>query len=111
MTPGRIFGREPAAFAGLVQGVLALLLSLHMFGLTNENVGLIMACFTAAMGVYTAWSTRDTMLGVIVGLVNATAALAVGYGAELSVETTSAAIAITTVLVGFFQRTQTSPAV
>jgi len=106
----RILGREPAAWAGLVQGLLALALSLHLVGLTAENVGLIMACFTAAMGVYVAWATRDTMLGVIVALVNSSAALAIGYGLDLSTETTSATIAVVTVLVGFFQRTQTSPA-
>lgn len=101
--------REPAALVGLSSGVLALLLSLNLFGLTNESVGLIMGVVTATLGVYTAWKTRDTMLGVIVGLVNATFALVAGYGFELSADTTAAAIAIVTVVVGFFQRTQTSP--
>lgn len=101
--------REPAALVGLVSGVLALLLSLDQLGLTNEKVGLIMGVVTALVGVYTAWKTRDTMLGVIVAAVNATAALVVGYGFELSADTTAAAIAIVTVLVGFFQRTQTTP--
>lgn len=101
--------REPAALVGLVSGVLALLLSLNLFGLTNENVGLIMGVVTAALGVFTAWKTRDTMLGVIVGLANAAFALVAGYGFELSADTTAAAIAIVTVVAGFFQRTQTTP--
>lgn len=105
----KIFGREPAAFIGLISGVLSLLLSLNLLGLTNETVGLIMGVVTAAFGVYTAYVTKDTMLGVIVGFVNATFALVAGYGFELSPDTTAAAIAIVTVLVGFFQRTQTSP--
>lgn len=101
--------REPAAFVGLISGVLALLLSLNLFGLTNENVGLIMGVVTAGLGVFTAWKTRDTMLGYIVAFANATFALVAGFGFELSADTTAAAIAIVTVLVGFFQRTQTSP--
>lgn len=105
----KIWGREPAAFIGLISGVLSLLLSLNLFGLTNENVGLIMGVITAVFGVVTAYVTRDTMLGVIVGLVNAIFALVAGYGFELSADTTAAAIAVVTVLVGFFQRTQTSP--
>ena len=105
----KIFGREPAAFVGLISGVLALLLSLNLFGLTNENVGLIMGVVTAVFGVVTAYVTRDTMLGVIVGLVNAVFALVAGYGFELSADTTAAAIGVVTVLVGFWPRGQTTP--
>jgi hypothetical protein len=106
---GRILGREPAAWAGLIQALLALALSLDWFGLTNERVGLIMAVVSAVVGVYLAWVTASTMLAVIVGLVNAVFALVAGYGYELSTATTSAAIAVVTVVVGLFQRTQTSP--
>lgn len=101
--------REPAALLGLVSGVLALLLSLDQFGLTNEKVGLIMGVATALAGIYTAYVTNATMLGVIVGAVNAAFALVAGYGFELSPDTTAAAIAIVTVVVGFFQRTQVTP--
>lgn len=101
--------REPAALLGLASGILALLLSLNQFELTNEKVGLIMGVFTALAGVYTAYVTSATMLGVIIGFVNATFALVAGYGFELSPDTTAAAIAIVTVLVGFWQRTQVSP--
>lgn len=101
--------REPAALLGLVSGVLALLLSLDQLGLTNEKVGLIMGAVTAVAGIYTAYVTNATMLGVIVGAVNAAFALVAGYGFELSPDTTAAAIAIVTVVVGFFQRTQVTP--
>lgn len=109
MSAGRIFGREPAAWIGLIQALLALALSSSAFSLTPETVALIMAVVTAAFGVYTAWVTAGTMLGVIVGLANAVAALVVGYGFNLSTATTSAAIALITVALGFFQRTQTTP--
>jgi len=106
---GRILGREPAAWSGLIQALLVLALSNHAFSLTPETVALIMAVVTAAFGVYTAWVTANTMLGVIVGLANAIFALVIGYGLDLSTEMTSAAIALITVTVGFFQRTQTTP--
>lgn len=101
--------REPAALVGLISGVLALLLSLNQFGLTNERVGLIMGVVTAALGIYTAWATSATLLGVIVAFANATFALVAGYGFELSADTTAAAIAIVTVVVGYWQRTQVTP--
>jgi len=106
---GRILGREPAAWSGLIQALLALALSLNLFALTSETVALIMAVVNAAFGVYLAWVTANTMLGVIVGLTEAVFALVAGYGYELSTATTAAAIAVVTVLVGFFQRTQTTP--
>lgn len=105
----KIFGREPAAFLGLISGALALLLSLNLFGLTAETVGLIMAFITAAVGVVTAYVTKDTMLGYLVAAVNAGFALFAGYGLEASPELTAAAIGLVTVIVGFYQRTQTSP--
>lgn len=106
---GRILGREPAAWSGLIQALLALALSLGLFDLTAETVGLIMAVVAAAFGVYLAWVTHATMLGVIVGLTNAVVALFAGYGYGLSTTTAAAVIAVVTVVVGFFQRTQTSP--
>jgi hypothetical protein len=106
---GRILGREPAAWSGLIQALLALAVSNSAFGLTGEKVGLIMAVVSAVFGVYIAWVTANTMLAVIVGLANAVFALVAGYGLELSTATTAAAIALVTVVVGFFQRTQTSP--
>lgn len=106
---GRVFGREPAAWSGLIQALLALALSLHMWGLSNEGVGLIMAVVAAAFGVYNAWVTANTTLAAVVGLLNATFALVAGYGYELSPMTTAAAIALVTAAAGLFHRTQTSP--
>jgi hypothetical protein len=106
---GRILGREPAAWSGLIQALLALALSVDRFNLSNEKVGLIMAVVAAVFGVYNAWVTASTMLGVIVGLANAAFALMAGYGFELSTATTAAVIALVSAAVGFFQRTQTSP--
>jgi hypothetical protein len=68
-----------------------------------------MAVVTALASVYTAWATKDTMLGVVVGLGKAVLALAVGFGLNLSPEQTAATIALITMGAGFFNRTQTYP--
>lgn len=110
----KIFGKEPAAYIGLIEGVLALLLSWHFtsshLGLTNETVALIMAVVVAAFSLVTAFYTKNVQLAVVLGLVKAAVALAVGYGLHLSIDQTAAIITFTTVAFGLFNRQQTSPA-
>jgi hypothetical protein len=101
--------REPAFYVGLFEAVLAVLLSFGLFGLTGEKVSLIMAVVVAGLGFYTAWATRDTLLGVGVGLSKAVLALGIGYGLMLTDAQTGALIAVVTVALGAFNRTQTSP--
>ena len=105
----KIFGREPAVWVGLIGGALTLLVSMGVLDFTNEQTGLAMAVVAAVFGVITAYLTKDTMLGVVVGFSKAAIALAVGFGASFSPELTAAIIAFVTVTMGFFQRTQTSP--
>lgn len=106
----KLFGREPAAWVGLIEASLALLVALSIVNITSEQTALIMAAVVAVFGVVTAYLTKDTMLGVLVGLTKAVIALAVGFGAHFSPELTASIIAFVVVIVGFFQRTQTSPA-
>lgn len=106
----KIFGREPAVWIGLIGGALTLLVSMGVLDFTNEQTALSMAAVSAVFGVITAYLTKDTMLGVLVGLTEAVIALAVGFGASLSPELTASIIAFVNVAVAFFQRTQTSPA-
>lgn len=103
----KIFGREPAALVGVVEMFLALLLTLNLFGLGQEEVGAIMAVVAAAVGAVVAYTTRDTLVSALVGLTKAGLILAVTYGAPLTDNQTSAAIAFVTVTLGYFLRTQT----
>lgn len=105
----KIFGREPAAIVASIEAVLALLVAFQL-GLDSAHVGLIMGVVVAAFGVYTAWATHDTLLGIVVGFIKAVLALAIGYGLPLSPEQTAALIAVVTVALGLFNRQQTSPA-
>lgn len=107
----RIFGREPAALVGVLEGVLALLLSFGLFDLTQDRVGAIVAAVAALFGLLTAYLTKDTLLGVAVGLAKALLVLGATYGLHVSTEQNGAILAVITVLIGFWQRGQTSPAV
>lgn len=106
-----IFGREPAAIVGVIEAGLVLALTFGVPGLTGDSVVNVIAVVATALGVYTAYVTRDTLLGVVVGLAKALIALAVGYGLTLSPEQTGAIIAMVTMGLGLFQRTQTAPAI
>lgn|GEM_PF-3402001 len=109
----KIFGREPAAIAGLIEGALALLLAfgwLSFIGLRGqEDLAVVMAVVSGAMGVYVAWVTDETLLGYVLGLVKALIALGAVYGLTLSAEETGALIAFLTVALGFWQRDKVEP--
>lgn len=106
---GLIFGREPAAWIGLIEALVTLILVLWPGLVSATMIALIMAVITAGLGFYTAWVTKDTMLGVTIGLLKAILALAAGFGLHLTADQTGAVIALVTVVLGLFQRTQTSP--
>lgn len=108
----RLFGREPAAWVGLVEAVFALAVlfpAVNALGMTQEWATIILALVSAGAGVYTAWATRDTALGAILGFVKAGIGLVAYYGADVSTDQQAAILAASAVLFGFFQRTQTTP--
>lgn len=104
----RIFGREPAAWVGLIEGALALMLAFGL-GIEQATFGPIMAVVVAAGGAYSAWATRDTMLGAVLGLAKSLLVLLAVYGLTLTDQQTAAILGLVSLLVGFWQRTQTSP--
>ncbi|WP_191564708.1 hypothetical protein [Janibacter melonis] len=103
-----ILGREPAAWVGLIEATIALLV-VFALGVTTESAVLIMAAVSAAAGIYTAWATKDTALGAILGLAKAVISLTAYYGLQLTPEQQGALMAIIPVVFGLFQRTQTAP--
>lgn len=104
-----IFGREPAVWVGLIEAALAFLSSVVLH-LSQGQVGAVMAVVVALFGVYTAWATKDTLLGYLVGLIKAVLALFLGFGVHLlSPEQAASLIGLVTVALAFYQRTQTSP--
>jgi len=103
-----IFGREPAFVAGFIAAALALLTGFGL-DLSTEQVVLINAAVTALLGVYVAYVTQQTLLGVVVAATNAILALAIGFGANLGEEQTTAIVALVPFVLGMWQRTQATP--
>lgn len=104
-----IFGREPAAWIGLIEAALAFLVAVLLHW-SQTQVGLVMAVVVAGFSLYTAWVTNDTMLAVVVGLVKALLALFAGFGLTLlTPEQAGLLIALVTAGLGFWNRSQTFP--
>lgn len=103
-----IFGREPAVWVGLIESVLALLLTFQL-GITDETLGIWMALFVALGGVVTAWSTKDTLLAALVAALKALLVLATTYWFTLTDQQTAGILAVAFVVGSTFLRTQTSP--
>lgn len=110
-----ILGKQPAFWLGVLQAVLAFVLTLHQVAsglhLTDERVGAIMAVLFAVLGVYEGWLVRDTMLAVLTGLAKAVIALLLAYRLEVSPDTAAAALGLVAILSGLFIRDRTSPLV
>jgi tetrahydromethanopterin S-methyltransferase subunit C len=103
--------RDPVAYVTLVEAALVLAVSWGWFGLTLDLLPLIMAVVSGAFGVIVAIYTKRTGFAVAIGLVKAVIALMAGYGLMLSDNQTAAIIGFSVVVLGFFNWTQTSPAI
>lgn len=109
-----IFGREPSIWVGLLESLLAALTAFGIgqwVGLTQETYGTWVVLIAALSGFVTAFLTKDTMLGVTLGLAKAIIAFIAIYGLSLTDQQTGAVIAFLPLLVSLFQRTQTAPIV
>jgi hypothetical protein len=102
----KIFGYEPAAFAGVLQGVLGVLVVLGTFGLDDVRSTLIQAAAGAAFALVTAIYTKKVQTAVVVGAAQAVLALLVGFGADIDVALQAAIIsALQLALAGFLRQT------
>lgn len=108
-----IFGKQPAFWLGVIQAVLAFVLTLHQVAdqlhLTDERVGAIMAALFALLGLYEAWAVRDTMLAALTAAAKALIALFAAYRLELTVDQTAALLGLVALIGGAFIRDRTSP--
>jgi hypothetical protein len=107
----KIFGYEPAAWAGALQGVLGVLVVFNVFSLTADQSTLIQAASAALFAAVAAFLTKKVNLAVVVGAVQAVLALLVGFGISgLSDTTTAALIAAIQIGLAGFLRQNTEPA-
>lgn len=104
----KFFGREPAALITLVGAAINVGLA---FGLpwTPEQVSLVNAAVSALIGLAIAWFTKDGLLAVTLGVMQALLSVAVGFGLSLTDDQQAAFIAFLNVFAGIFNRQTTSP--
>lgn len=105
--PFKILGQEPAFFAGVLESVLAIFLTFGVFALTQETVGVIVAAFSASMGLVVAYATQTTLYSALIGFAKAILVLAVTFGAPLTDAQTGAIVAAVTLLAGAYLREKT----
>lgn len=106
----KLLRRDPTVYITLVQGVLALALAFHLFGLTAALIPLIMAVINFGSGVVTAILTKRAGFAFAMGLITALINLFAGYGLTLTDDKTNAILFVSTILLGIFGWTQNSPA-
>jgi hypothetical protein len=106
----KILGREPAFFVAVLEAVLALLLTFGVHGLTQDNVGVIVATATAAAGLLVAWATHTTLFSALVGFAKSALVLAVTFGVHLTDAQTGALMALIVLVAGAYLRDRTTPA-
>lgn len=105
----KIFGREPAFWVGVIEALIALLVTFNLPGLSNEQAGVIVALVIAAGGAVSAWATKDTALAALVAVVKAALVVGVAYGLHISQEQIGLVAGLVTVVGSGWLRTQTSP--
>lgn len=104
-----ILGREPAALAGALQAVILVLATL-LFNLSDNQAGAVALVAIGVLDLYVAYATKDTLLGVAVGLVKASVAAALAFGYTVDANTVALVVGAVTSLLGLaVQRPQTSP--
>jgi hypothetical protein len=106
----KIFGYEPAAWAGVLQGLLGVLVVFNVFGLDADKSTLVQAASAAVFAVVTAYLTKKVNLAVVVGAAQAVLALLVGFGLSLSPDVQATLIAALQVALAGFLRQTTEPA-
>lgn len=108
-----IFGREPAVIGGLVEATLALLVSFGMLNFIGidgaQGEAVVMAVVFAAIGLYVAIVTKDTLLGALLAVLKAGIALLAFYHYDLSQNQIATLLAIVPVILMFIHRQATEP--
>jgi AcrR family transcriptional regulator len=101
----RIFGREPAMWAGLANAIIYVL-GATVFHLSPSMESLLIAVTAAVLGFIVAWQTHDGLSAAILGLAKAILALLLGFGMKVSADQQAAILGLAAALVAMFVRTQ-----
>lgn len=105
----KLFGREPTLWLQAISGILGIGVALALPGLSAEQAALIIAALSALIGVLNAMLVWPPAPAAFTGFIAALAALAAGYGFEVSQEVVGAVQAATVVILGLITRNQVTP--
>jgi hypothetical protein len=101
----KIFGREPALWAGLIN-VAVYILGATVFHLSRNQEAVVIAVAAAVLGILVALSTHDGVSAAILGFVKAVIALALGFGIKLNADDTALILSVLATFSAMFVRTQ-----
>jgi nicotinamide riboside transporter PnuC len=105
MTVAKIFGREPALWAALLNAIVFVLCA-WIFHPSPEVEAGIIAAVSAVLGMVVAFSTKDGVSAAILGLVKSVLALLLGFGLKMSADEQAGILSLAAALSGMFVRTQ-----
>jgi uncharacterized protein (DUF697 family) len=101
--------REPTLYLQALAALLGVGVALGLPNLSGEQAALIVAACTAALGVVNALVVRPVAPAAFTSLVGAVAALAAGYGFELSAEVVGSVNALVLAALALLTRVQVTP--
>jgi hypothetical protein len=101
----KIFGREPALWAGLANAAV-FFLGAFVFHLSAGQEAVLIAACAAVLGVVVAVLTKDGLSAGILGVVKALLAVALGFGLKLDADSQAVLLSFAAALVAMFVRTQ-----
>jgi hypothetical protein len=107
----KIFGKEPAVWAGVLQAMIAVVLVLGVFPMTAEQNAMVQAASAAVFALLTAVFTKSVSTAVAVSAVQAVLAVLVGFGLNLTPDQTATLIGALQLALAGFLRQNTEAAV
>lgn len=106
----RIFGREPALWLNSLSGVLGLLVTFQIGGLTADEAGWIVASTSAVLGAIAAALTRPIAVQAFTALVATLASAVAAFGYEAAPTYVAGINAAVLSVLMFITRGQVTPA-
>lgn len=105
----KIFGRNPAFYSGLVSALVMVLTQIPELGLSVEAGAAITAFVAAALSVYSAFYTHQSMLSVGTGAAQALFVLLAAFQLNVSDGLQTSIIAAIPFVLALFQHSQSIP--
>lgn len=109
----KVFGREPAFWVGVVQAVIAFVLTIAQvadaLNLTDERTAWIMAAVNGISALYLAYVMRETMAAALVEVAKALVGLMVAYGIALTTQQMSIVAGLVALIGAGYLRSQGAP--